>query len=797
MNISCLWLKELVDFALSPEELAATLTGLGLETALRDDRRGWYKNIVAGKVLEVTAHPNADKLRLTRVDVGPLGVKRIVCGAPNVAAGQLVPVALIGAVLPDGLKIEPRKVRGEMSEGMICSEAELKLSGGHDGIMVLEGDIKPGTPFSDAFEVCDTVLEIDLTPNRGDCLSMIGIAREVAAATGGSVKRPSAQIAESSDPASSKISVQIASPELCPRYAGRMITGVKVGKTPFWMRRRLSALGVRSINNIVDVTNYILMETGHPLHAFDHQNLEGAKIVVRRAAEGEKFTTLDGKSHTLTKDNLLIADANRGVALAGIMGGQNSEVTAGTTQIMLEAAYFDPACIRRTARALSISSESSYRFERGTDVDGLIYAQDRAAKLIAQTGGGAVMMGRVDAYPKPIARRSVTLRFARLNKILGISVDADEAAGILNRLEMPAEKRDAASVTVSVPYARSDIEREIDLIEEVARHIGYDRIIPSIPQVAVSEDGVSRGLTERMFVRNHLRSLGMMEGFRLSFINMESLDKLYLPADHGARAAAPLDNPLSSEWTHLRTTLIPGMVSSMRGADDAKIFEIGKVFISRGHQAAPLEWWSLCGAVTEAIKPGLYSGRAGKRDFGDIKGIVESVMDALGHGADTRFVPSGHPFYYPKRQADVSVGDQVVGHFGQVHPDTLEAYEISGELFVFELNLDAIAIIGPGVKKFAQLPKFPPVKRDLAVVVDEKVTLARLIEVIRAHGGAGIAGVTPFDIYRGEKLGEGKKSVAFSLEMRAAGRTLTDEEADKVFGAIVAGLEKDCAAKLR
>lgn len=794
MLISYLWLRELVDFGLSPEELCSVLTGLGLESSIADDRRGWYEGIVIGKVLETRPHPNADKLSLCRVDTGD-GMKDIVCGAPNVSAGQLVPVALPGSVLPDGLKIEKRKVRGEPSEGMILSEAELALSEDHAGIMVLD-EGEPGENLHDRLEVRDTIIEADLTPNRGDCLSMIGIAREAAAATGGELSLPPAAITEEDEPAEKVITVTLAAPELCPRYAARALRGASVGPSPFWMRRRLSALGVRPINNVVDVTNYVLMETGHPLHAFDHDRIEGAEIIVRTARAGEVFRTLDGKDRRLTPDHLVIADSRKAVALAGVMGGENSEVTDDTKNILLEAAYFDLRAIRRSARSLNISSESSYRFERGTDIEGLAWAQDRAAALMANLAGAKVLKGRVDAYPAPAARRRIILRLPRLEKILGMSVEREEAEGILRRLEMPATGSGEDFIEVEAPFFRHDVEREIDLIEEVARHLGYGRVPSVIPRVAEKERGESESLRLRRALRRHLISIGMMEGMRMSFVSETDMDRLRLPEDHPWRRLVPIDNPLSSEWTHLRPSLLPGLISSMRGAEDAKIFETGVVFRSHG-VGAPEERWAAAGILSETEPPNVWGGRAPKRNFFDLKAVVESILHHLGLGGGLAFEPSAHSFYYPKRQADVLAAGGVVGNMGQVHPETLAACEAPQELFTFELDLDALAALSPGTPLFKPLPRFPSVKRDLAVMVPEAVPAERVLESIRRSGGEKLREAVLFDVYRGGNIGPGEKSLAFSLELQDDERTLTDEEADRLFAAIVKGLERDHGAKLR
>ncbi|VAX16999.1 Phenylalanyl-tRNA synthetase beta chain [hydrothermal vent metagenome] len=798
MLVSYLWLKELADFDFTPEELAAALTGLGLETSIADDRRGGYENIVIGKVIQVDSHPDADKLSVCKVDTGSGMIKTIVCGAPNVAVGQAVPVALEGAVMPDGMKIKNRKVRGVASEGMIASEAELRFSDNHDGIMVLDDDPEPGEKFSDRYEACDVIVELDLTPNRGDCLGMIGVAREVAAVAGAGlgVKRPPTLIKESAEKVSKRLSVEISAPDLCPRYAGRVITGLQVAPSPFWMRRRLFALGVRSINNLVDITNYVLLETGHPLHAFDDSKIDGGAVIVRRAKNGEKFTSLDGKEHELNSENLVIADKKQAIALAGVMGGANSEVTESTTSVILESAFFNPVSIRRTSRQLNIKSESSFRFERGCDVEGLIYAQDRAVSLMSKLCGGSALKGRVDAYPSPVAKTKVTLRYQRADQILGIKTSKERVKEIFTRLEMEPVGEDESSVTVEAPHFRFDIEREIDLIEEVVRFVGFDRIEPNIPEVPASAESMSHSLTARRDLRRHLRSLGMMEGMSYSFMSETDLDKLRLPTDSVYRKLINIDNPLSSEWTHLRSTLIPGLLTSASNADDCKLFEIGVVFTDDGDENPPVERWLVSGVITETVKPGLWSGRAGRRDFYHLKGIVESVIKTLGCGK-VEFKPSDHPFYYPKRQADVVAGSVTLGHFGQAHPKTLGAYEAPQELFLFEIDLDRLLAVEAGVKMFTPINKFPSVKRDLAVVVPESVTVERLTVSIRKHGAKRTREAALFDIYSGDKVAKGSKSVAFSLEFSDDEKTLTDEEANAIFEKILKGLEKDCGARLR
>lgn len=796
MQVSYLWLKDFVEFDLTPEDIADTLTGLGLECAIGDDRRGWYENIVIGKVENVSPHVDADKLSVTSVNVGDATLS-IVCGASNVAVGMTVPVAVVGAILPDGMAIKKSKIRGEVSEGMICSEAELKFVDVSDGIMVLDDDPSPGALFAEVYEVCDVVLEVDLTPNRGDCASMVGVARDLAAALEKELKKPAADFTEHTVTTSSLISVDIQAPDRCPRYAARVIQNVNLGKSPFWLRRRLFAVGVRPVNNVVDIANYILMETGHPLHAFDYHEIKDAQIVIRRAKPEERFTTLDGKEHTLTDDNLVIADGSKAVALAGVMGGINSEVTGKTKDILLESAFFVPAAIRRTSKALGLSSESSYRFERGTDVEGLIFAQDRASSLLASVCGGQVSAGRVDVYPAKIEKKKVKLRFERLNAIIGREIGAGETVALLERLEMNVVEKTDEDVTIESPLFRFDIEREIDLIEEVARHIGYDTITSEIPRLAVVDHEVSPLYKMRRRLRRHLRSIGLSEGLGYSFLCQADIDALLAPATSEYRNSVKIDNPLTSEWTDLRTTLLPNLIRSIKGEEDASIFEIGVVFANAGANRPPVERWMASGALSENLKPGLYKGRSSTRDFFDLKGVIESIFTFLGYDGRYSVESSNEPFFYPKRQAAVTIEESRMGVFGQVHPETIERFEVGQDVFAFEIDLTRLSAVAPPEKQYTPLSRFPSVKRDLAVVAPDDEPIAKITESITRHGGQLLAGVTMFDLFRSEKVGEGKKSVAYSLEFAVDGRTMTDEEADKVFDAIVRGLVTDCNATLR
>ena len=732
MQVSYLWLKEFVDFDKSPEEVADILTGLGLECAVGEDRREWFGNIVTGRVIKKEKHPNADKLSLTQVDVGS-EIKNIVCGAPNVAEGQSVVVALPGAVLPGGHAIKKSKIRGETSEGMICSEAELKLSDASGGIMILDDNPSPGQKLAEIYEVCDVVLEVDLTPNRGDCASMIGVARDFAAALNTELKIPADDFTEEAVNTSSLVSVDIQAPDLCPRYTARVIRNAKLAPSPFWLRRRISAAGVRPVNNVVDITNYVLMETGHPLHAFDYHQIKEGQIIVRRATENEPFTALDGKELKLSSDYLVIADGEKAVALAGVMGGQNSEVTGDTKDILLESAFFQPSSIRKASKGQGLSSESSYRFERGTDVEGLVYAQNRAVKLLAEIAGGSITAGRVDVYPEAIKPKEVTMRFDRLNSIIGRDIRKDKAVSILESLKLKVQKRDDEAVTIKAPTFRFDIEREVDLIEEIARHVGYDSITADIPRMAAADVGVSPVYEMRRGVRRRLGAIGFSEAVGYSFICKEDLTALRLSPDREYFNTVAIDNPLTSEWTDLRTTLLPGLIRAMKGEEDYCLFETGVVFFSTGKNRSPEERWYLSGCMTAFKKPDLYTGKSATRDFFDCKGVVESIFSFLGYDGLYNIVSSSEPFFYPKRQAAVSIDGPQVGVFGQLHPETIDQFEVGQDLFAFEIDLSRLARVLPTKWRYAPVSRFPSVKRDLAVVAPEEVAISQIESSIKIH----------------------------------------------------------------
>lgn len=821
MKISTEWLKDYVDHDLSPEELAEKLTMGGLEVDEILERGGPMDRIVVGEILEVRSHPNADKVVLCDVQIGETAPVQIACGAPNVAQGQRVPVATIGARLhpatdkATALEITEREIRGEVSRGMICSEMELGLSEDHSGIMVLNGDAEVGEPFASYLErhrvpARDTVLDIDLTPNRPDATSHLGVARDVSAMTGAAVKRPEVDAPEVSGEAAEALSIDILAPEACPRYVGLLVRGVTVGESPDWLKQRLRSIGLRPRNNVVDVTNFVMHECGQPLHAFDFDLIEGGAIRVRLSEKGERFTTLDGEEHEVPEGTLFIADGRRPVALAGIMGGQNSEVSDETTNVLIESAYFDPTTIRKAAKALGLSTDSSYRFERGVDAGGQVWAATRAARLIEELAGGRLVPGIVDAYPAPINPKVLTLRLGRIEKILGTKIKEERVVDILERLGFGVEDEGGA-LECTVPLFRPDVAREIDLIEEVARIYGYDNI--PTPAHSKIPNRVPRPLPEEE-LRRSARSLLAGRGFRETFTNsmlpQETAERFNTPV----LGAAPRDgdivetlNPISREMAALRPTLLPGMLEVMQfnrnhGRDALRFAEFGHIFRRSGEAVDALvpgyaeQESLLIGASGPAEEPG-WDASTRLVDFFDLKGLVEELFDHL-RIRDAEMIPSYDATPVSTYHLQIRSAGHPLGLIARL-PDALaEEYDLETPVFFAELNWkEIVQLAAPEMhRRYEPVSRFPVVERDLAVVVERRQAVGPMLEIIEEAGRPLLQDVDVFDLYEGENIASDQKSVAFALRFGAK-RTLRDEEVDEQVAAIVNRLESDFDAALR
>src|SRR3989338_2333195 len=643
----------------------------------------------------------------------------------------------------------------------------------------------------------DHVIEADLTPNRSDCHSVIGIAREVSALTGGRFKYPDISVKESDGDINSLISVAVEAPQLCPRYTARIKRGVKVKPAPSWLEKKIIAVGLRPINNIVDVTNYVLYEMGQPLHAFDYVHIKGKKIIVRNAYKKESLTTLDEKKHNLSEDSIVIADSERAVALAGVMGGGDSGVTQATRDILLESAYFNPISIRRTSRRHGIFTDSSYRFERGVDNEGVVAALDRAANLIAELSEGKVAKGRIDCYPKKVSYPQIDLRISRTNKILGISLSREPILNILNRLMFTTKAIDDDKIRVNVPSFRKDIEREIDLIEEVARLHGYEKILKTIPSSKVSVSASTRNQVFEKEIRNILISLGLTEVINYSFIDEKYFDTINISQDDPLRKTIKLRNPLSQNWSVMRTTLLPGIINTAvfninRGIYDVGIFEVGKIFIP--NERLPVEKMMIGCAVTEKVEKKIWS--KGERDFYYLKGLVESLLGRL-NIHDMEFFPVNLSYIHPQKGACVKINKEDIGYLGELSPAAAEGFDLKEKLYVFELSFDKIITKAVTEKKYTHLPKYPSIYRDIAIVLDNNIKSDDVYRIIRETDNLILKEIILFDYYEGKQIPDGKKSLAYSLVYRTDERTLTEEDINPIHEKVIANLRDKLGAVLR
>ncbi len=800
MRVTLNWLREFVDFDLSAQELAdkLDLSGTAIETLTHLGAR--FENIVVGEVEIVEKHPNADRLNYceVRLDGEKAG---IVCGAPNVKPKQKVAVALPGAVLWGGMKIKSTSIRGVTSEGMICSETELGLGGEASGIMVLPRDTKVGTPLAQALGMDDWVLELEITPNRPDCMGIIGVAREVAALVKETIHIPDVSLNETGKNITDRVRIDVNDPDLCPRYTARFIDNVTIGPSPIWLRQRLEAVGIRAINNVVDITNYVLMETGQPLHAFDFKFLRGGQVTVRRAKAGEKLETIDHIVRTLVPDNLVITDSERPVALAGVMGGLDSEINEETTEVLLESANFSAINIRQTSRSLGLISDSSLRFEKGVDIEGAAYAADRTAQLISEVAGGRIWSGLIDNYPNKREPRHVKLRPEKVATVLGADIGPEKVTEIMKSLELKvATTADTNELRVTVPSFRVDLEREIDLIEEVGRIYGLN----NIPSTLLPSTDPQRGLSPRQTLTRKLRSLmvsaGLMEVVNYSFIGRTDLDHLALPKNHPLLKAVPIANPLSEDQGLLRTSLIPSLMRTVahnynRGQKDIAIFEIGHVFAR--NKKLPKETLMLGVTITGNKQVSTWHNSASvPADFYDVKGVLELLHQKLSL-QDCHIQPFDHALLQPGKSAEFLAENNVIGFVGALHPQAQANYGLRQPVFVLQISVTGLLDQANDHPTLTDVPKFPSVELDLALVVEDKITWAQVRDLAFEAGAPLLCRVHLFDLYRGPEVPAGKKSMAFSLFYQATDRTLTDNEVAHIQERIVARAKKKLGATLR
>jgi len=800
MKFTLNWLQDYVDTTdLSPDELSDQLTMLGLEV---DSVTPLYQNLsplITGLVVSCKKHPNADKLSLCFVDIGKETVQ-IVCGAPNVREGLPVVVALPGTNLPGNIKIKKSKVRGIESFGMICSERELGLSDEHTGIMELPEGTKQGRSFIKATGLNDTTIEIDLTPNRPDCASVIGIAREICGITGKSLRVPVIN-AEIKSP-STHFSVTVESSELCPRYAGKLIKNIQIGPSPWWLRKLLISVGLRPINNIVDITNFVMLEYGQPLHAFDFDTLTDGKIIVRTPRNNETtLTTLDNTERNIDSDMLLICDSERPIAVAGVMGGINSEVTDTTTNILLESACFNAVSIRKTARKLNLSTDASYRFERGVDPGGTINALNRAVHLICEIAGGEIPEDGIDVYGGQKPLNTQTLRISRTNTHLGINLNSKKMAALLESIGISCQSKDHDTLLVTSPSFRIDIEREADLMEEIARLHGYNNIPVTLPKVNLSYPEQDSNRLKRNNLSLALTSMDYTEAINYSFVSEKHFDLLSLSETDKRRQKVPLLNPISEDQSIMRTMLLPTLLENVKRnisfqKTAIKMFEIGKVFIPVAENRLPVEKTRLT-AVLTGNRHGENSALYHKHvpvDIFDAKGCVEFILSVLGLscGTDTKHIHFKQPgeeqcesYSDPAYSLILHNNNQIIGTLGKIRNRVLKNFGIKYPVFYYDLDYDALCNLETSSRKFTPLPVYPSVKRDIALIVPVSVSSGELLDVIRTSRDKLIESSEIFDIFQGNKIEKGFKSVALSITYRSQTKTLTEKNVEKSHSKIV------------
>ena len=805
MKVSQNWLKQFVDFKFTPEQFTEKLTMLGLEVESYEDLAKKYENFVIGEVLDCAKHPNADRLSICKVNIGN-AVQDVVCGAPNVAAGQKVVVALIGAVIPHNqhdpegkpFMIERAKIRGVESNGMICSEFELGLGKDASGILVLDEKVKVGTPLAKYLNQTDVVYEIGITPNRADCLSHIGVAREIGSLVHKKLNIPKTVLKESTAAASKFAKIEILDKEKCPRYSVRVIRNIKIGPSPKWLQDLLTSIGVRPINNVVDVTNYVLMETGHPLHAFDYDTLAGHKIIVKIAQEGEKFVTLDGKERTLTSETLMICDAEKPIAVAGVMGGANTEITDTTTNILIESAYFDPRNIRRTSKYLGLSTEASYRFERGTDINITVHAANRAAQMIQELAGGELLKGALDVYPKKRKPPIIKARVSRINSIIGISLKKSQIVSLLKQINLVATSSSKDEILVSIPSFRNDILEEIDIIEEVARVYGYNNIETKTRAAIDFSSNVRTDLLQDE-IRDYLIGSGFNEVLAIGLQDEATM----------ALAGKPLVkaiNPVSAEMAALRTSLVPSALRIVKhnknhGVKDLRLFEIGNIYLHNIDKApdtldAYYEEERLLLVLAGHHAPVSYGSDSRDVDVLDLKGEVTALL--------SKFCLDNYRFIYYDNQESlcepcigIEINGTYAGYFGRVRRQIADKLDIDEAVFVCELKVRMIRDGWARDRKFSSLPKFPGVTRDLAFTIEAVLPQKTVEDVIRKVGQPLCTNVVLFDMYSGQQTGSEKKSLAYALEFQSPDRTLTDKEIDDALKKIVEAVQRQCNGVLR
>jgi phenylalanyl-tRNA synthetase beta chain len=804
MRVYYNWLKEYVDFSLSPPELAKCLTMAGLEVTDILYLGSEVENVVVGEILSLKPFPQGDRLNLCQVSDGKQ-IFSVVCGARNIKVKDLVPLARVGAKLPGGRRISKEKIRGQTSYGMLCSEKELGIGEDASGIHILAAGSKLGEDIKKALGLEEVVLEVELTSNRSDCASIFGIAREVSAILGGNLKLPKIELKEDEISVFDLAKVEILRPEVCRRYTARVIRDLKVGSSPSWLVKKLERVGLRPINNVVDVTNYVLIELGHPLHAFDYDKLCEHKIFARFATSGEELLTLDNEQRRLKENDLVIADARRPVALAGIIGGMETSVDQSTTNVLLESAYFTPQVVRRTARQFGIDTESSYRFERGVDVENVLIASNRACQLIQELTGGKLASGVIDVYPQPFSPIEIEFSPEQANHVLGSNISPKEMGDILKRLGFKiSEKEGERCLLVRVPSYRNDISCPIDLVEEIARLYGYDKIPAGMPKIEIGDSVDDKVLILEDVVRDILTRLGLCEVICRSLVSPEYYDELDTALPTGVKGAVEITNPLSREQSFLRTSLLPGLISILNwnlnhGVTDMKIFEIGRVFLPE--KGTPEGKRILAGALVGTQEEQYWEDSSKSIDFYYVKGIVDSLLGELGISNQSRGISktekSNHFLLDDKTSNKIMVGSEHLGDFGELAKSVSRKMEFKHKVYIFELDFDKLCKLIEVKKKYKKMSRFPWVSRDIAFVAPEALTFEEIYDRIKKLGGELVQEVILFDVYFGEQIERGNKGLACKIIYQSMEKTLRDKEVNSLHMRIVDTLEIDLKLKVR
>ena len=797
MNVPMSWLKSYADIDADTQQIADDMTMSGSKVESIEYIGKDFCNVVTGKITKIEKHPNADKLVVCQVDIGGRTVQ-IATGATNVLEGQYVPVALDGAVLAEGKKIKNSELRGVESQGMLCSIDELGYTRAdypeapENGIYIFEGEVALGLDALELLQIKEDIIEYEITNNRPDCYSIVGLAREAAATYGKKFNYPEITVKEeATGHASDHVSVEIASPDLCYRYAARVVKNVKIEQSPLWLRHRLTCAGLRPINNIVDITNYVMLELGQPLHAFDASGVAEGKIIVRNAADGEKITTLDGNERNLDSSMLVIADPTKAVAIAGVMGGENSMVSDGSEAVIFESANFNGTNIRLTSKKLGLRTDASGKYEKGLDPNLSLDAVNRCVQLVEMLGCGEVVQGVVDNYPAPLEKRKVAFNPAKINALLGTEISKSDMYAYLNRLEIEVENNVAI-----VPTFRPDLEIEADIAEEIARIYGYNKIETTLSAGKPTAGKKSKKQITEDLIKNTMTALGFSEAMTYSFESPKVFDKLMIPEGSILRNTTVIKNPLGEDFSIMRTVTLNGMLGNMatnynRRLDEALLFEIARVYLPKALPLIELPH-------EEDMLTIAFFSKGGAKDFFYLKGICEEMFDVMGMLDKIQVeAEKDLPFMHPGRCAHISAFGQDAGFMGEIHPLVAENYGIGAKVYIACIPCSLFYERANLVREYKPLPKYPAMTRDIAMLVKDEVASGQIERIIRKRGGKLIEDVKLFDIYKGAQIAEGMKSLAYSIAFRAEDRTLTDEEVSEKMDTIVASLEKETGANLR